>query len=110
MIKFLLFHPYFKVVFWFRLTSYLQDSLKYFLSKFSYLILKRYELATRIQLSMGTEIGGFVFPYQSGIVINVKASIGKSCMLYDFTSGDKIVGNENCTISKIGDNRVLTCV
>ena len=110
-IRHLIFHPSFKVVFWFRLTSYLQSSsnlfFKYFLSKFSYLILKHYELVTGIQLPVGTKIdGGLVFPHLSAIVIHGNASIGKNCTILQ---GVTIGGDEKGTVPHIGDNVVLTC-
>ena len=66
MIRHMLFHPTFKLVFWFRFVSYLCSSRNFFLRIFGrlfYLRLKWHELRTGIQLPVGAKIaGGLVSP------------------------------------------------
>ena len=108
MIRHLLFHPTFKLVFWFRFVSYLQSSQNLFLKKTGrlfYLILKHYELLNGIQLPVGTNIGGgLVFPHFSCIIINGGATIGENCTILQ---GVTIWENENWDVPKIGNNCVL---
>ena len=108
MIRHMLFHPTFKLVFWFRFVSYLCSSRNFFLRIFGrlfYLRLKWHELRTGIQLPVGAKIaGGLVFPHYSCIVINGAATIGKNCTILQ---GVTIGGDENYDVPKIGDNCVF---
>jgi len=108
----LVLHPTFRVVFWFRVSSYLQSSESIFsklLYPVSHVISKHYQLQTGIQLSAGTEIGGgLVFPHYSNIVINRFAKIGKNCAIYQgVTVGSEIRPGKKNGAPVIGNKCIL---
>lgn len=101
----------FRVVFWFRLGSYLKekrDILSKVLYGVSVFILKRCKNKTGIQLNVGTVIGpGLRFPHFSCIVINHEAVLGKNCTIFQGVTIGKIKGPKG-GVPIIGDNVVIS--
>lgn len=108
LIRYLVANAGFKVVFWFRIGTFLRNKSN-LLMRIVYIIVsiihKHYVLQTGIQLPIGTQVGGgILFPHFSCIVINSGAVIGKNATIFQgVTIGSKRGGG----VPKIGDNVVL---
>ena len=108
LLRFLFTNPGFKLVFWFRIGTFLQEKrnlpfrIMYLLA---FVIHRHYVLQTGIQLPIGTRVGGgILFPHFSCIVINSSSIIGKNVSIFQgVTIGSKRGGG----VPKIGDNVVL---
>jgi serine O-acetyltransferase len=131
MLRYLITNASFKITFWFRIGSYLKESIKrrrlyyllYIPYLFVYIIHKHNQYLTGIQLSPDTRIGsGLTFSHYSCIVINSHAIIGDNCTIWNgvtigsqrgkgvpvignnclIMSGAKVIGNVN-----VGNNVVI---
>ena len=104
---YLLTNASFKVTFWFRIASWLQNRRRlrivYFLVAVLY---KHYQYLTGIQLPIGTDVGGgLFFPHFGTIVINKYSVIGSNCTIYQGVTIGSMRGE--CEPPKIGKNVVL---
>ena len=108
-LKAIFFNYSYKITFWFRLGSFLQEK-KGFIMKCLYrivfLIYKHNQYLTGIQLPFGTKIGpGLTFGHFSCIVITSSATIGKNCTIYCGCTIGNVWGKSGSPT--IGDNVVL---
>lgn len=101
----------FRVIFWFRIGTYLKEKSGIFyrpLYLLVHLIQKHCQYQTGIQLPIGTEAGGgLFFPHFSCIVINSGIKIGNNCTILSGVTIGSIRGPKG-GVPQIGNNVVLT--
>lgn len=109
MAKKLITNASFKVTFWFRIGSFLQEKsplLYKLLYRVVLIIYRHYQYKTGIQLYLGTKVGGgLVFPHYGCQIIHYGAEIGQNVQIYQGVTIGTIRGRDGAPI--IGDNVVL---
>lgn len=99
----------FKLLFWFRISSFLQQIFGgKFWSIIPLIILRHYKYKMGILISAGTKVGGgLTFAHFSGVVINSCVEIGKNCTIFQNVTIGNVRG-EKGGIPIIGDNVVIS--
>ena len=107
-LKNLLVNDNFKLVFWFRISSYLrQHGGGRIWSFLPMVILRHYKYKLGILLGVGTRSGcGLMFSHYSGVVINSGAVIGENCTILQCVTIGSVYGPKG-GVPHIGDNVVL---
>lgn len=97
----------FKVTFWFRVGTYLQGKpLLRPLALVVWIVNRRYQYLTGIDLPVGTTVGeGLLFAHFSCIIINNKTVIGDHCTIFQGVTIGSIRGREGFPV--IGDRVVI---
>ena len=110
LIKYLINNASFKITFWFRIGSFLQQKtgiifkLLYIITK---LIYKHNQYLTGIQLPLGTKIkGGLNFSHFSCIVLNKNCIIGSNCTIFQGVTIGSVRGPKG-GVPIIGNNVVI---
>jgi serine O-acetyltransferase len=105
-LKYLFFNASFKVTFWFRIGSFIkQRSLLKLFYPIVFLIHKKIQYKTGIQITLGAKIGrGLNFSHFSSIVINSGATIGDNCTIFQ---GVTIGSIRSKGVPTIGNNVVI---
>lgn len=104
----ILFNDNFKLVFWFRIASYLKQLVGgKFYALIPTIILRHYKYKMGILIGVGTKVGGgLLFSHYSGVVINSGAVIGRNCTILQCVTIGSVYGPKG-GVPQIGDNVVL---
>ena len=85
----------FKLVFWFRISSYLRQLGGKILSLFPMFMIRHYKYKMGILIGVGTKVGGgLMLSHYSGVVINSGATIGKNCTILQCVTIGSVYGSK----------------